>query len=172
MWQKQELTTSDRVVVKALQSIGRRLFWQDIDLRSKRYESDPPDEVELDVANLIGSPTKSRHQGLMTKIADKTFRSSRNNDDPDYWFHAPTLDIDIPAYLIPSSTPGHSHLYIDVEITWDKYVKLLNVMAECGILEEGYVKASIAKGGTYVRLPHIKKPPPPNEPEGQEDIDF
>jgi hypothetical protein len=46
--------------------------------------------------------------------------------------HAPVLDIDVPAYLVPSSTPGHSHLYI-------------------------YVKASIRRRHTAVRVPWLKK---------------
>jgi len=32
--------------------------------------------------------------------------------------HAPCIDLDVPAMLVPSSTPGHSHLYIDIEVPW------------------------------------------------------
>lgn len=71
--------------------------------------------------------------------------------------HAVLLDLDVPAYLVPSSTPGHSHLYIDVSISEPAYFRLLDALAQCGIIEEGYAKASKAKGATYLRLPWIKK---------------
>jgi hypothetical protein len=53
--------------------------------------------------------------------------------------HTIMLDLDVPATLVPSSTPGHSHLYIDVP------------------LEDGYVSASIERGHTALRLPGVKK---------------
>lgn len=71
--------------------------------------------------------------------------------------HAPTLDIDLPCRLVPSSTPGHFHLYIDKAMTWAQYVRLLNVMADVGILEPNYVAASIRDGATILRRPGVKK---------------
>lgn len=71
--------------------------------------------------------------------------------------HAPALDIDVPAFLVPSSTPGHSHLYIDAPCSWRQYKRLLKAMERCGILEPGYVKASINRKGSHVRVPWLKK---------------
>jgi len=71
--------------------------------------------------------------------------------------HKPVLDIDMPVKAIPSSTEGHFHLYIDKEMSWDNYVKLMKVMAEVGILEEGYVNASISREYSACRLPWVKK---------------
>ena len=71
--------------------------------------------------------------------------------------HRPVIDLDIPAFLIPSSTPDHSHLYLNTSLTWEDYKKLLNVLAEVGIIEEGYAQASIARGYTAVRLPWVRK---------------
>ena len=71
--------------------------------------------------------------------------------------HKPVLDIDMPVAVLPSSTPGHYHLFIDKELTWDSYVQLLSVMSAIGILEDGFVSASLARGHTAVRLPWIKK---------------
>lgn len=71
--------------------------------------------------------------------------------------HAPVLDLDVKHMYVPSSTEGKAHLYLDVPIPWSKYVKLLQIMAECGILEQGYVDASIARGYSAVRLPWISK---------------
>ena len=72
-------------------------------------------------------------------------------------YHYPCIDIDIPVRLVPSSTPGHSHLYVDKPITWDTYKNLLVALAEAGIVEGGYLDASVAQGGTTVRMPHVKK---------------
>ena len=67
--------------------------------------------------------------------------------------HSPVLDIDIPAYLVPSGTRGHSHLYFDHLMTWRQYKRLLKALGRAGILEDGYVKASIRRGHTSVRVP-------------------
>lgn len=71
--------------------------------------------------------------------------------------HKPVLDIDVPVMLIPSSTEGHSHLYIDKSVSWDAYCKLLDALVECGIVERGYVQAAKNRGFTSVRLPWVKK---------------
>ena len=73
--------------------------------------------------------------------------------------HRPILDIDIPMHIIPSTTPGHGHLYIDKELTWSEYRRLLGVLADCGIIERGYLNVSLAREHTAVRLPWIKKVP-------------
>lgn len=74
----------------------------------------------------------------------------------DIW-HMPVLDIDFPAHLEPSSTPGHYHLYLNQKVSWEQYKKLLDVMGEIGLLEPGFVKLSKQRGATYVRKPGHKK---------------
>lgn len=71
--------------------------------------------------------------------------------------HRPLLDIDFPATVIPSTTPGHCHLYIDKELNWKDYKKLLNLLADLGIIEHGYRGASLARGYSALRLPWIRK---------------
>ncbi len=71
--------------------------------------------------------------------------------------HKVVIDLDLPAKLIPSTTPDHFHLIIDHEISEAQYFKLLDVMAECGLIEPGYVHASKDRGYTAVRLPWVKK---------------
>ena len=71
--------------------------------------------------------------------------------------HKVALDIDLPIKVIESSTPGHGHLYIDHEMSWENYVKLMEVMVEVGLLERGYLGASLQRGFTSLRLPWIKK---------------
>jgi hypothetical protein len=71
--------------------------------------------------------------------------------------HAPVLDIDFEARLVPSSTPGHYHLYLDRAVAWPAYEKVLRALAEAGLQEEGYVSASIDRRATFVRKPGVVK---------------
>lgn len=71
--------------------------------------------------------------------------------------HRPVLDLDMDALLIPSSTPGHHHLYINREMTWHEYSLMLNVLAHVGILQRGYVHASHARSESFVRTPWTTK---------------
>jgi hypothetical protein len=65
--------------------------------------------------------------------------------------HAPVLDIDFEAQLVPSRTPGHYHLYLDKPIPWRRYKKLLRALMKAGIIEKGYYGASVARRMTFVR---------------------
>lgn len=106
--------------------------------KSEEYDSEAfytkvPDEVaSIEKAELISSQTKNGR-------------------------HRPLLDIDFPAMVIPSTTAGHCHLYIDKELSWDDYKKLLNLLADLEIIEHGYRGASLARGYSALRLPWIKK---------------
>lgn len=71
--------------------------------------------------------------------------------------HKPMLDIDIPAALVPSSTPGHGHLYLDKELTWEQYERLLTVLWECGIIQEGVHANAVKRKYTGLRLPWHSK---------------
>lgn len=71
--------------------------------------------------------------------------------------HAVALDLDVPAALIPSSTPGHSHLIINKALPWEDYRELLEVLEKVGILQPGYVANSIKRKATFLRLPWIRK---------------
>lgn len=72
-------------------------------------------------------------------------------------FHKVVLDLDLPAKLVPSSTPGHFHLYIDHELSEGRYFHLLDALADAGLIERGYQGASEARGFTAVRLPWVRK---------------
>jgi hypothetical protein len=85
-------------------------------------------------------------------------------DDEDFFFnspaHRPILDIDYEAELVPSSTPGHYHLYLDKTVGHAEYMKFLKAAAEAGIVQWGYYEASEKRGASSVRLPWIKKGDP------------
>lgn len=71
--------------------------------------------------------------------------------------HTVMLDLDVPAVLVPSSTPGHSHLYVDVAMPWRQYRRFLKAAYRAGLIEEGYYQASISRKGTHLRLPWVTK---------------
>ncbi len=71
--------------------------------------------------------------------------------------HAPVIDIDVPMRLIPSATPGHSHLYIDVPMSDAQFGGLLYAMVKAGVVEDGYANASVKRGQTFVRTPWAPK---------------
>lgn len=78
--------------------------------------------------------------------------------------HRPVLDIDFEARLLPSSTPGHFHLYLDgISIPENEYMYLLTALARCGIISDGYLRYSTERGYTAVRTPGNHKPAPKPE---------
>jgi len=71
--------------------------------------------------------------------------------------HRPVLDLDIDAKLLPSSTRGHWHLYLDRPMSWSVYQELLVALAKAGIVESGYAAAASRRGATHVRVPWMRK---------------
>lgn len=71
--------------------------------------------------------------------------------------HRILLDIDCPVAAFESTTENNFHLYIDKQITWEDYTDLLKAMAKCGIIQEGYVEASLKRKATHLRLPWVFK---------------
>lgn len=71
--------------------------------------------------------------------------------------HKPVIDFDIPIRAIPSSQEGHFHLYIDKEITWESYKKILDAFVDSGLVERVHAESSKSRGYSAVRLPWVKK---------------
>ena len=112
------------------------------------------DRVTYRVEQVDGVERRTR-----ATIAESDVVSSELFGDLDS--HAPCIDLDVPAVLVPSSTPGHSHLYIDVPMTWEQYEAILTALADAGVMEQGYYRASKLRKGTHLRLPWVRKPEPP-----------
>lgn len=72
-------------------------------------------------------------------------------------FHRPIIDLDVPHRLVPSSTEGHSHLYIDVPMRFWRYALLLAALRLAGVIEKGYFAWSIRRRASFARLPGVYK---------------
>ena len=111
------------------------------DLSRNEYvqgKDDREPTVDLDQANVVSSLQSGTEPGSRAQ-------------------HYPVLDLDLPAVLVPSPTPGHSHLYIDLPIPDDTYWRLCDALVDAGVLQEGYVSACKSRGYTSVRLPWVRK---------------
>lgn len=71
--------------------------------------------------------------------------------------HAPIIDLDFPHRYVPSTTPGHSHLYLDVPISRWRLFVLLQGLYVGGVIEKGTFYWSLRRGGTFVRREGVKK---------------
>lgn len=109
----------------------------------------------------LGDDDYEADDGEVTQVWQANVVTSAVSFNPEAPFaevmHRPTIDIDVPAYVLPSSTLGHSHLYIEHEMTWDQYTELLDVMVKVGLVEEGYMKVSLRRKRTDLRLPWVPK---------------
>lgn len=136
--------------------ILRRLTTFRVDWTKARGKHDPNDvadyepmidreEADIEHANVVSS---------LIRTDPKDFYADPNNRR-----HVLAIDLDIPATLIPSSSPGHHHLYIEVPkgIPHHRYMALLSALADAGIIERGYAEVSIARGHSDLRLPWVKK---------------
>lgn len=124
-------------------------------MKRKFFKADAADLDDPDYLNSVNrEETTEDKANLVSSISDDIYNEQRLNYDIR---HLPVLDLDFPCQLIPSSTPGKFHLYMDKEVTWLQYANVLTAMAAAGLLEPGYVGASIAAGATFVRKPGVYK---------------
>lgn len=100
---------------------------------------------------------------LITSIIADQPPNRTNPEDEGLVLHAPVLDIDYEISVMPSTTPGHYHLYIEKPLTWHDYQYLLLVLAKLGLIEKGFASASIARGFTSIRLPWERKETDPSK---------
>lgn len=172
--------------LRKLSMWDHQLYVKDLDFARKPCETCGPDTYEGcthveksacievpagPIANLFSSEVKPGQSGVGISGFDYavTFVPVGHNEPAPKAdalpLHTVALDIDLPCKVVPSSTGGHFHLFIDKQLTWDQYRQLIEVMAAVGLVEPGYAKASIARKATLVRLPWVRKPPLAQAPE-------
>lgn len=73
-------------------------------------------------------------------------------------YHTIMIDVDVPAKLVPSTTPGHHHLYVGIDpVPWEDYEAWLKASAKIGLIEYGYLHASSNRKASFLRLPWVQK---------------
>ncbi|QDF16046.1 hypothetical protein SEA_LILYLOU_18 [Microbacterium phage LilyLou] len=83
--------------------------------------------------------------------------------------HKVVFDIDWPIDVIQSS-PGKGHLYIDKEMSWSTLIMLMAAFVEAGLMEPGFMYASIQRGYTSVRVPWALKNSGVIVPEPEDEV--
>lgn len=111
---------------------------------------------QLWLAEGLDSPNRPEGYVVDAKPVDEAEKANLIASKMDDGRHLPTLDVDWPARVVETS-PGKSHLFIDVPMSWESYLELLEVMTRVGILEAGWVEASKREGATVVRLRPYEK---------------
>lgn len=105
-----------------------------------------------------GDVYKTYAEPVVASVDEANVITSAVEDEIDgEILHAPVLDFDFPCELWPSTTLNHHHLVINKTMTWSQYRLLLTAMEMAGLLEEGYVSASLQRGYTAIRTPGEKK---------------
>lgn len=138
---------SDRMVSSGFRSLlGRLRTFKVVNWGSGGYDETSDLPAPLEDADVVSS----------------VLRDPVNGKDR----HIVTLDIDYPAYVVESSTPGHFHVYLDVPggLPEDDYMQLLDLLGKLGIIEQGYANVSQWRRRTDLRLPWVSKPAPAPAP--------
>lgn len=100
-------------------------------------------------------PDQPFHQADHTNA---TLVSSLVHEDDGFGdWHEPVIDIDLPCMLIPSTQPGHFHLYINKGMPFDTMVEMLEAMAKAGVVQYGFVEHTKRRGRAMVRYPGVTK---------------
>ncbi len=124
------------------------------------------DDSDDKMHNRVGDRRHVTHLGMdNANVVTSLIADSGRTFDNGETIHTLVLDIDHPAWLMPSTTPGHYHLYIDVPggIPVVAYSNLLDALANARVIEAGFAGASKARGFTSVRLPWIQKEKGPKQ---------
>lgn len=136
----------------------KRTLWFQPDLNDPNNPGNTDDEYTVDELALLGrmEPRLLRSGAGSANLVSSLTYNGR---------HAPVIDLDVPARLVPSKTPGHSHLYIDHEMEWSVYLELLQALAKNSIVESNYVRFTEARGMSFVRLHPDSRPARQREEE-------
>jgi hypothetical protein len=69
----------------------------------------------------------------------------------------PTVTLCVPVRVYASSTPGRHHLYIDAELTWGRYLRLLELLHRADILRGSFYPWALERAMTMLLRPGLMK---------------
>lgn len=90
---------------------------------------------------------------IITKLKNGPLASS----EAGFGQHRLLLDVDCNHMYVPSSTPGHGHLYFDNLSTWEDTLAALKALATIGIVSQGWVAFAEKNHRILLRKPSVKK---------------
>ncbi len=96
-------------------------------------------------------------RGACTHVESTASDANLIGSELENGMHKPVIDLDFPCQLIPSSTLGHFHLYIDKEIPRDAMFALLDTMVAVGLVQKGFRDGCLSDGMTMIRPSWVKK---------------
>lgn len=67
------------------------------------------------------------------------------------------LPLSVPARIVPSSTAGHFHFYIDHEMEWLVYKQLLTALYRAGVIGEDFYGMSVEWKVSFLLMPGLTK---------------
>lgn len=110
--------------------------------------------IQDDDAYEVTTASELRHTA---PLAESQVWSSEIATGPDRGRHVLAIDVDHRCRIIPTSTPGHFHLVIDKVMDWAELQEILVALANAGIVEQGYLDASVRRRAAHLRLPWVTK---------------
>ncbi len=118
------------------------------------------ERTELSFRMLINSREWLAVLGAMRElgwVAPDDYTTARRPALRTETLRSPTVIVRVPVRVTPSSTRGHFHLYIDSEITWPEYSRLLRAMERANILRGKFYVWALERGQTMLFRPGLKK---------------
>jgi len=86
-----------------------------------------------------------------TVVSSQWYAGSKIN------LHKLFLDLDCEHVYVPSSTPAHGHLMINVDLTYDDLYDLVKMLVKLDILGPGSLAQLRQREANTLRLPWVKK---------------
>ncbi len=105
-----------------------------------------------------------RWDKLLKRMADLGMLRAGFETDEAVWMspigplrNGMCIELAVPVHVLSSSTAGHHHVYIDVEMKWSKYWKLCKAMGDAGLLEREFVELAKSHGMSMLLKPGLTK---------------
>jgi hypothetical protein len=105
------------------------------------------------VANALGNTWTECFENLWHVTATLETPTRADPKNTGVWYQ-----VDGQALLVPSTSWWH--LYLDRPIDQDTYLRAVDALAACGLLNPGFANGSRDRGFTSLRRPGLKKIPP------------